>query len=74
MTALDHLQSVQFIEAEGKRFAVLDAEDWEAVIAWLETIEDQQIVQQAMHTLKAAGGDRTRAGWLKWDEVAGELD
>jgi hypothetical protein len=74
MTGLEHLQSVQFVEAQGKRFAILGIEDWEALIEWLETLEDTHIVQQAMADLKAAGGDRTRAGWLKWEDVVEEIE
>lgn len=74
MTGLEALQSVQFVTVKGKRLAVLDAENWEALIEWLETLEDLQIVQAAMAQLKAAGGDRQRAGWLKWDEVEQELE
>lgn len=74
MTGLDALQSVQFVTAKGKRLAVLDADDWEALIEWLETLEDAQIARRAFDELKAAGGDRKRAGWLEWDAVAGELD
>lgn len=40
MTGLDLLQSVQFVETKGKRFAILSVEDWEALIEWLETLED----------------------------------
>lgn len=74
MTGLDALQSVQFVTVKGKRLAVLDAENWEALIEWLETLEDLQIVQAAMAQLKSTGGDRQRAGWLKWDEVEQELE
>lgn len=74
MTGLDALQSVQFVTVKGKRLAVLDAEGWEALIEWLETLEDVQIVQAALAQLKAAGGNRQRAGWLKWDEVEQELE
>jgi hypothetical protein len=74
MAGLDLLQSVQFVTAGGKRFAVLRAEDWEELIEWLETLEDTQIAREAFAELRAAGGDRQRAGWLKWSAVAGELD
>jgi PHD/YefM family antitoxin component YafN of YafNO toxin-antitoxin module len=73
MSGLDILQSVQFVTAKGKRLAVLSAEDWEALIEWLETLEDLQIARRALAELKAAGGDRQRAGWLEWKSVAGEL-
>ncbi len=73
MSGLDALQSVQFVTANGKRFAVLSADDWEYLIEWLETLEDTQVALQALNDLKAAGGDRNRAGWLAWDSVAQEI-
>jgi hypothetical protein len=73
MSGLESLRSVQFVTAKGKRFAVLSADDWEALIDWLETLEDTQIARQAFAELKAAGGDRKQAGWLEWDAVADEL-
>jgi len=74
MSGLDALQSVQFVTAKGKRFAVLSAEDWESLVEWVETLEDLQIVRQARADLNAAGGDRKRAGWLEWKNVAGEIE
>ncbi|MBW7919618.1 MAG: hypothetical protein H3C52_09980 [Anaerolineales bacterium] len=65
MSAMEALQSVQFVEAKGKRFAVISEEEWEALIEWLETLEDLDIVRKAFADLKAAGGDRKKAGWLK---------
>jgi hypothetical protein len=73
MTGLDALQSVQFVTVKGKRFAVLDADDWETLIDWLETVEDIDVARQAFAQLKAAGGNREQAGWLKWGDVEGEL-
>ena len=73
MTGLDALQSVQFVTVQGKRLAVVSAQDWETLIEWLETIEDTSIARQAIAQLKAAGGDRAKAGWRKWSEVEGEL-
>ena len=73
MSGLEALQSVQFVTAKGKRFAVLSAEDWDALVEWLETMEDMQIARQAFAELKAAGGDRKRAGWLEWKTVSGEI-
>lgn len=69
MSGLDALQSVQFVTAKGKRLAVLSLDDWEALIEWLETLEDVQIARQALAELKAAGGDRKRAGWLEWERA-----
>ncbi|KYC37838.1 hypothetical protein WA1_04845 [Scytonema hofmannii PCC 7110] len=72
-SGLEALQSVQFVTVKGKRVAVLNYDDWEALVEWLETLEDLQIAKTAFAKLKAAGGDRLRAGWLKWDDVEPEL-
>ena len=69
MTGLDVLQSVQYVTVKGMRVAVVSAEDWEALIEWLETIEDAKIAREALAELEAMGGDRERAGWLQWDKV-----
>ena len=74
MSGMDSLQSVQFVTIRGKRFAVLSADDWEALIEWLETLEDLHVARQAFAEVKAAGGDRKRAGWLEWKAVAGEIE
>ena len=74
MSGLEILQSVQYVTVEGKRLAVVDAEDWESLIEWLETLEDIEAAEQAFDELKAASGDRQRAGWLRWDDVKGELE
>lgn len=68
MTAAEALQAVQFVTVKRRRFAVLDAEDWEAFVEWVEDLEDTQIVRAAFAELSAAGGDRQRAGRLAWDE------
>ena len=74
MSGLEILQSVQYVTVEGKRLVVVDAEDWELLIEWLETLEDIEAAEQAFEELKAASGDRQRAGWLRWDDVKGELE
>lgn len=73
MTGTQALQSVQFVTVKGKRLAVLSAEDWEALVEWLETVEDLQAARQAFEKLKAAG-DREQAGWLEWEKVEQELE
>jgi PHD/YefM family antitoxin component YafN of YafNO toxin-antitoxin module len=73
MTGLEILQSVQFITIKGKRFALLSAEDWEALIEWLETLEDEQVARDALAELKTVGGDRHQAGWLTWDQATREI-
>jgi len=74
MNGLEALRSVQFVTVKGKRLAILSMEDWDALIEWLETIEDIQIARQAFAELKAAGGDRKRAGWFEWNTVAGAIE
>ena len=68
------LQSVQFVTVRGRRLAVLNAEDWEALIEWLESLEDAQVVRRALAALKDASGDRAHAGWLSWDAVSSGLE
>ena len=74
MTGLEALQSVQYVTAKGRRLAVIDADDWETLIEWLETLEDVQIAEQTYKELEAFDGDRERAGWLKWDDVRETLE
>jgi len=74
MSGLDALQSVQFATVKGKRVAVVDGDDWEAMIEWLETVEDIQAARQAFAALTTAGGDRAKTGWLKWADVEEPLD
>lgn len=74
MSGLDVLQSVQFVTVKGKRLAVLDADNWEMLIEWIENLEDIKIATEAFAELEAVGGDRSRAGWLKWDDVEQELE
>jgi len=73
MVGVEALQSVQFVTVKGRRLAVLSTEDWEAFIEWVETLEDTQIARAAFAELKAAGGDRKRAGWLEWEDAEKEL-
>lgn len=73
MSILELVRSVQFISAKGKRFAIIDAEEWEMLIDWLENLEDAQILQEAASELSLAEGDRTGAGWLEWASVVGEI-
>jgi len=72
MRGLEALQSVQYVTVGEKRLAVIDMDDWEALLNWLETVEDTEVVREALDQLKAAGGDRARAGWLHWERIAQE--
>ena len=74
MSGLEALQSVQYVTVKGKRFAVLDAEDWEALVEWLETLEDLDVARKAFAALRKANGEREKAGWLAWEEIKGELE
>jgi hypothetical protein len=73
MTALEAIQTVQFVTVKEKRFAVIEAEEWEALIEWLETLEDLQIFKESYEPLEQAGGDRHQAGWLRWADVRDEV-
>ena len=73
MTGLEALQSVQYVTVKGKRFAVVSVADWDALVEWLETLEDIQVAREAFAELKASGGDRERAGWLRWEDVEEEV-
>jgi len=74
MMGLEALQSVQYVTVKGKRFVVIGAEDWEALVEWLETLEDLEIAKEASVSLRKAKGDREKAGWLSWEEIRGELE
>ena len=74
MSGLEALQSVQYVTAKGKRFAVIDAESWEAMIEWLEDVEDRDVLKESLAELKQAGGDRAKAGWRIWDEVQADFE
>ncbi len=52
MSGLEALQSVQFVTWEGRRLAVIDGGDWDALVEWLENIEDVQAARQAYQALK----------------------
>ena len=74
MSGLELLQTVQYVTVKDQPLAVLSLEDWEALIEWIETLEDRDVAKQAAGALTSAGGDRVKAGWLKWDDVKKELD
>jgi hypothetical protein len=74
MSGPESLQSVQFVTVNGRRLAVIDAADWEALVDWLEEVEDRQILREAVEELATAGGDRQRAGWSEWGSVAAGIE
>jgi len=69
MTGLEALEAVQYVNMDNRQFAVIGLTEWEALIEWLETLEDVQIARNAYHELESHGGDREKAGWLRWDDV-----
>ncbi len=73
MTGLEALQSVQYVTGKTGRFAVVNIDDWEALVEWIETLEDVEAAKQAFAELKACNGSRERAGWLRWDDIKGDL-
>ncbi len=73
MTALEVIQSVRYITVRDKRYAFVDAEEWESIVDWIETLEDLQVFRQATAELEAAGNDPEQAGWLRWDDIRDEL-
>jgi hypothetical protein len=40
----------------------------------LETLEDLDVVRKAFADLKAAGGNRKKAGWMKWEDATKNLE
>ena len=62
VSGCETLQSVQFVTVNEKRFAVIDADDWESFVDWLEELEDRQIVGKYLDGLKAAGDRQARPG------------
>jgi hypothetical protein len=69
MTGLETLQNVQYVTGHEKRFAVIDTDDWNALLESLEIIEDVEAAQKVHAGLTEAGGDRQTAGWLNWNEI-----
>ena len=63
MTGLEALPTVQFVTVRGRRLAVLNDEDWVAMVEWLETLEDVSLAKEAQRALHSAGNDREAAGW-----------
>ena len=71
MKVTEALASVEFIVGrDGKpRAAVLDMAAWEALIDWLEDVEDWSIVQAALPRLRMGP---EKAGLLRWEDVEAE--
>jgi len=72
----DLLKSVKYVvDAEGHpSAAVIDIADWRRLLEWLEDEADLREAEEALAELTAVGNDAERAGWLKWEDIRGELD
>ena len=71
MSAMEMLKSVQFVVGQdGRPSAVqMSIETWEAVLDWLEEVEDRSAIKEALPKLRS--GPR-QAGALHWDDVKSE--
>jgi predicted DNA-binding protein len=71
MTLTEALASVEFIVGQdGKpRAAVLEIAAWEALVDWLEDVEDRAIVRDALPRLRIGP---EKAGALQWEDVEAE--
>ncbi|MFQ5633319.1 MAG: hypothetical protein ACE5I1_31525, partial [bacterium] len=49
---------------------LLDIQNWEAILDWIENITDTEIAINVLQELKAAAGRPQAAGWLEWDKVS----
>lgn len=65
------LSSVQFATApNGRRVAVIDAEDWDALIEWLEDREDHEIILSALERLQSGP---EASGAIPLEDILDEL-
>lgn len=69
MSNLEALQSVQYMTIRGERFAVIPVEEWNALLEWLETVDDVDVADLPFAGLKEANGNAQKSDWLKWEEM-----
>lgn len=43
MNGIEALRSVRYVTVGNKRYACVAIEEWEALLEWLETLEDLQV-------------------------------
>jgi hypothetical protein len=72
-TVEDAFRSVRFVMGqEGRETGVLlEIEDWQVLLNWLEDLEDRALVQSILSRL---GRGPERAGALRWEEVEASWD
>ncbi len=62
------------VGCEGKPTAVLiDIATWERILDALKDAEDSALVRETLDTLKAAGGDLRKAGFISWEQSSAQL-
>ena len=65
------LTSVQFVTvAEDRQMAVVDADEWNQLMEWLEDIEDERIIHNAAERLRAGP---EASGAIPLEEALNEL-
>lgn len=76
MVITDTMKSVQFLvnPAGQQTGVVLNMDDWERLVDWIENAIDIKIATQALRSLNQAGGRPEHAGWLAWDDIEEEWD
>jgi len=62
MTGLEVLQSVQYVEVKGQRFAVINVNDWEALIEWLQGPRSPQTDGVSIRRKSGVSGEGYRGG------------
>jgi len=73
MSATEMLKSVQFVVGQdGRPSAVqMDIKTWEAMLDWMEDVEDRAAVKEAI--LRLHSGPKA-AGALRWEDVKAEWE
>jgi len=73
VSAVEMLRSVQFVVGQdGQPSAVqMSIETWEAMLDWLEDIEDRMTIKGAIPRLRVGPA---QAGALRWDAIKAEWD
>ncbi|NJL56952.1 hypothetical protein HC928_18720 [bacterium] len=71
---LETLQAVKFlVDARGQRVAVqLTIADWNALLSWIETREDEELVKAALPQLRELREPGQPTSWVSWDAVKDE--
>jgi len=69
----DAFRSVRFVMGqEGQETGVLlEIEDWQVLLDWMEDLEDRALVQSLLPRLKRGPAG---AGALRWEEVEADWD